>query len=282
MNNKYLLAALCTLLIFTTANAQTIEIAEADTANYATTLNDPDAADCFPFITADGLTIYFASGRNGGHASIFYSTRKNTESHFEVPVLLGNQFDKEFDSPSLTADGLIIYVMNKTDDKLLNATRKNIAEPFGTLKEVKIARKEKIYAPCISPDGKQLVITDYDNEVLEFYELSANNIFELNYIHTDIKEGDVIKIGRFGDDGLSLYATKVSEGENATQEKIVVLERKTLTDKFTTYKELPDEKGNAIINTHAAVCKNGSILACTNNTGDSWAANNIKIIALKK
>jgi hypothetical protein len=282
MNNKYLLAAICTLLIFTTANAQTTDIAEADTVNYATTLNDPDAADCFPFITADGLTIYFASGRNGGHASIFYSKRINTESYFESAVLLGNQFDKEFDSPSLTADELTIYVMNKTDDKLLKATRKNKAEPFGALTVVKIVKKEKIYAPCISPNGKQLVITDYDNEVLEFYELSVKNVFELKYIHTEIKEGDVIKIGRFGDDGLSLYATKVSEGEDATEEKIVVLKRKQLADKFTACKELLDKKGDAIINSHATVCKNGSLLACTNNIGDSWNDNNIKIINLKK
>ena len=282
MKKNYLLASFCALLIFTTANAQTIDIADDDTANYANPLNDPSATDCFPFITADGLNIYFASGRNGGHASIFYSKRKNTESYFEAPVLLGDQFDKEFDSPSLTADGLTIYVMNRTNDKLLKATRKNKAAGFGALTEVKIAKKDKFYAPCISSTGKQLVITDDDSEVLEFYELSAKKIFELKYIYTGMKDEDIIKIGRFADDGLSLYATKTSEGENSTEEKIVVLKRKTLTDKFTAYKELLDENGKVIINTHAAVCKKGSLLACTNNIGDSWNDNNIKLIKLKK
>jgi WD40-like Beta Propeller Repeat len=143
--------------------------------NYADSLNMRDVSDAFPFISGDGLRIYYESSRNSSDGSIFYSSRTNTKSYFKAPVLLGQQFDGSFGSPTLTSDELTIYVLNSKTKQLFSASRKLRTDAFGALAEVKVLAKNAFYLPAISASGKQLVVTDYENEYLIFFELNKKN-----------------------------------------------------------------------------------------------------------
>ncbi len=69
--------------------------------------------DSSPFISADGLSLYFASNRPGGSGDfdLWVSTRTSTDEPWSEPVNLGqtiNSSSLEW-HPSLTADGLELY-----------------------------------------------------------------------------------------------------------------------------------------------------------------------------
>jgi len=69
--------------------------------------------DNTPCISADGLTLYFSSGRNGGHgnADIWVCTRETTERQWGAAKNLGelvNSLAEEW-QPSVSADGLPLF-----------------------------------------------------------------------------------------------------------------------------------------------------------------------------
>ncbi len=70
-------------------------------------------ADAGPSISADGLSLYFASDRPGGYGNfdIYVSRRKTTEEPWGIPVNLGPGVNSSAyeNHPSISADGLTLY-----------------------------------------------------------------------------------------------------------------------------------------------------------------------------
>ena len=103
---------ICAILIsLSTANAN------ADfTIERAVNVGEPVCSsydDSSPFISADGLSLYFASNRPGGTGDfdLWVSKRESTDDDWGTPVNLGqtlNSSSLEW-HPSLTADGLELY-----------------------------------------------------------------------------------------------------------------------------------------------------------------------------
>jgi len=71
------------------------------------------ASDATPWITTDGLELYFGSMRSGGYGSSdIYVARRATESDpWGVPVNLGPTVNSAYDDyfPSLSPDGLLLF-----------------------------------------------------------------------------------------------------------------------------------------------------------------------------
>ena len=80
--------------------------------NLGLTVNT-SADDATPCMSADGLSLYFASNRPGGQGSIdlWMSTRTTTKDEWSAPVNLGSTVNSSADEafPSISADGLELY-----------------------------------------------------------------------------------------------------------------------------------------------------------------------------
>src|SRR5690606_77626 len=77
-----------------------------------TVLSDPTAVDSEPFLSADGLTIYFASQRPGGTGStdIMRATRPNPTAPWGQPTFVTELNSSGADAaPAVTEDELEIY-----------------------------------------------------------------------------------------------------------------------------------------------------------------------------
>jgi hypothetical protein len=71
------------------------------------------AADCCPNVSADGLTLYFSSGRPGGLGDydIWYCTRPSVDAPWGAPVNLGAPINSVYYDayPCISGDGLTLY-----------------------------------------------------------------------------------------------------------------------------------------------------------------------------
>jgi Tol biopolymer transport system component len=92
-----------------------------------------------PFISADGLSLYFDSDRgNGGNWDIWMTTRATIENDWGEPVNLGSVVNSSFleCGPSISMDGLALFFCSNRpaaygSSDLWMTTRSAISEPWG-------------------------------------------------------------------------------------------------------------------------------------------------------
>jgi len=102
-------------------------------------INSP-SADAGPSMSADGLSLYFASDRPGSYGSfdLWVTTRKTKDDPWEPPVNLGSTVNSsDYDNhPSISPDGLSLYFDSARPDgadyDIWVSTRKTTQAPWGT------------------------------------------------------------------------------------------------------------------------------------------------------
>lgn len=104
---------------------------ESDTQNPTTEalnldeLNSP-VMDIAPWVSSDGLEIFWATGGSGKDHDIWTARRKNPDSLFEGKERLFSGH-----SPVLSSDGLQMFFRNSDAETISLATRKSREEDFG-------------------------------------------------------------------------------------------------------------------------------------------------------
>ena len=130
--------------------------------------------DGFASLSCDGLELYFASKRPGGHGNwdLWVTTRPTVYDNWSHPVNLGqmiNTSDQDM-TPWITQDGLELYFSSDrpggygvVDIWVATRTTRNDAwgEPVNLGSPVNTSAGD--YYPCLSPDGLVLFFSDYDN-----------------------------------------------------------------------------------------------------------------------
>jgi hypothetical protein len=173
-----------------TADELTLFFARDSTTNiYVSTRSDPQASfntpvavdsvngsevtiyDDSPWISADGLTLYFASTRTGNfNYELYQATRASPSAPFDTPSILAGLTSIGNDSmPVVRGDGLelffasnreqVMYPEGYTND-IYRATRASLSEAFGAPSVVtELAAPTNEGPTWISPDGCTLVFT---------------------------------------------------------------------------------------------------------------------------
>jgi Tol biopolymer transport system component len=126
-----------------------------------------DAADSAPYLTPDGLALYFASDRPGsaGAFDLYVAKRKRAADPFSSPTALDeiNTSSNE-DTPFVTADGLTLYFSSNRPGSiggidLYVAMRVSVTALFGAprnLSELNRAVPARQFSPHLSADGHTL------------------------------------------------------------------------------------------------------------------------------
>ena len=127
------------------------------------------ALDLSPWISEDGLTLYFSSSR-AGSPDIFKATRANTSGPFGAPVSVGelNTNAEEY-APVLSKDGLEIFFASTRDqdgmtparEDIFHATRSTPSDGFGAPALVtELSGPTSYDSPSwVSPDRCRLMFT---------------------------------------------------------------------------------------------------------------------------
>jgi len=161
---KKIIVLILTLLLI-------VEVAQADyTIGTATNMGSPvnsAAGEGEPYITIDGLELYFVSLRSGGYgeADIWVATRTTKDDDWGIPVNLGSGVNgSAWDSgPAISADGLSLFFTSMRpgghgDQDIYMTTRPTKDDPWGTSVNLgaPVNTSSQDGEPYISADGLEL------------------------------------------------------------------------------------------------------------------------------
>ena len=133
------------------------ETKEVPDCRETNSINKTKVADSYPYVTEDGLRLYFTSNREGGHGRFFTSTRKSVNDPFGEPKVLSPNLTDGFYAGTLTADELTLCMVNSGAMYISIRSDKSAAFPA----PVKLvgATGNYHFGPSISPDGKEIFVT---------------------------------------------------------------------------------------------------------------------------
>lgn len=238
-------------------------------------LNTKGNAEVYPFLSPDGLRLYFTSDRDG-FARMYFSERKSVNDQFSAASPLDKNLADTFYEGSLTADELAIYLYRV--DTLFVAKRSAGNKEFSTPQVVQEITG-CYYAPAISPDGNELMAIRYwacDSTLdhtsrMDHFIKNKNGKFAL-YNSLIISKKYYIGPGSFSKDGLKFYMSIEPDIPYALREKadtcvVIRFIRGHLKDSFTTYTELYT---SYLYNRLSQVTLNESETILIGVTGNKW------------
>ncbi len=121
----------------------------------------------YPSISADGLSLYFASNRSGGYGGydLWVTTRTNLSAPWGPPVNLGSTVNSSSGDyqPSISPDGLSLFFASPRPggfgpDDIYVTTRTTIHDTWGTPVNLgpPVNTSADDWSPSISADGSTM------------------------------------------------------------------------------------------------------------------------------
>lgn len=242
-------------------------------------INIGNTADAYPWLSADGLRLYFTQETSGYQIS--FTERANTSSPFSalvaltLPVELASSF-----SCWLTADELHMYLSD--GDNLFHLSRNNVNANFDTYTQVTLTGLNYAFisAPSLDPDGLKLYAYV---EVSNGYEIG---IFEKTATDDFSFEGFLLvpfgmkpEPGQLSKNGLRYYLGLQSEttGESAG---LFTASRESLLDPFdpANFTEIEGVQSLDEYKGQCTVSGDEQTLVFTYSPQNSWPSNDLYLI----
>lgn len=295
MKNSSSLATglLASLLLFISGNSRaqlTSKLKPELEKKFASTINTPTNCEAYPYLSDDGLRLYFTSDRGGGFGMLYYCSRSSVNENFNKPKPLSQSLSDGFYAATFTADELTIYASKEGD--IYTAKRNSLKDEFKNPVIVKGLDEGRKFAPSISADGNELiVILDISEKdiAVHYRKNAAGDFIEVNRFGAPGKSE--LDPGQFSKDGLSFYASyevkivnekKHVDHDRKVQQKIVRFIRRSLADIFTTIEEVPEEINFQMRNHQPTMNKDETIFVVVNSEEDSWGRNELRLVNLNK
>jgi hypothetical protein len=231
-------------------------------------INDTEGTDAYPFLSKDGLRLYWTQSEGGDHLVV--ASRTDVNSDFGAPKNL------EMDFPTggvmscwLSEDELTIYF--KDAGVLTRASRSALDAPFSNPEKIQLnfrSVEDPEYigffsAPSLTQDENQLFLYhSNDGQRIVQFERTANN--EYTEVAVLEIEGEA-EPGQLSHDGLS-YSMTIKG-----MHKLFIFKRENLDQTFENKEEI-DLGGSFHQITH-----NEDLMILGHSPDDSWSTNELYI-----
>jgi len=148
-------------------------------------INDPEMSDSYPWLSNDGLRIYFTK-QKGSDITFFSAKRERLDEKFSKPRKLDFALPKISNNMScfLSADELEIFALS--GDKIYHATREDIFAKFTT--PIEIGQS--------SDNGYMsgITMTQDNSELFVFNSVGFRNTQILRFVNTEAGKGEKPKV----------------------------------------------------------------------------------------
>jgi len=253
---------------------------------FALSINTPANCEAYPYLSDDGLRLYFTTDRKGGFGMLYFCSRASIQENFNEPKPLSKSLTDGFYAATFTADELTIYASK--EGEVYTAKRKSLNDEFETPVMVKGLAEGRKFAPSISSDENELiVILDISQKDIgvHYRKNAAGKFVEVNRLVAPGKAD--LDPGQFSKDGLSFYTsydvkTDEKDQDRKVYQKIARFTRNSLADNFKTIEEVPDELNFQMRNHQPTMNKDETIFVVVNSETDSWGQNELRLVNLQK
>lgn len=245
-------------------------------------LNTPKEAEAYPFLSADGLRLYFTSGREGGFGRLYISTRPSLQAPFTKPEALSKNLEDGFYAGTLTLDERTIY-MTHEGGAIYVATRNSIDDEFSKPLPVRGLRTGYNFGPGISPDGNEMVALSWQtpdghDKMIVYKKITVDSFAETGLLPLPAPEPGTDHYdpgpGQYSKDGLYFYFSLEADLE----EHIWRYQRNRPGDKFVTIEKiiLPSNTSSSK-NSQPTVNQDGSVIVYITSPNNRWEEDDLAI-----
>lgn len=246
-------------------------------------INEDYNAEAYPWISNDGLRIYFTKTDTDSLNKIFFAERFDLNSVFTNIHPLSINFE-EYSNIScwLSSDELNIYFIQRyygNQNKLFHSSRNNIEEQFLPPIEVQLLGDFNgfISGPSLTIDFNQLFIYNSDLNFVNI--LIFEQLGEDSYILADtlnVPFGFSPGPGQLTSDDLKYYFSL--EDTIFDNSRLHVYERQNIDSPFDSLYVLENQFFSDYANYHQpSVSNNNNFIIFTRSTENSWSSNDLYI-----
>ena len=230
-------------------------------------LDSPSNGEGFPWISSDGLRLYYTQGP-GGNNHLRLASRTSITDQFtsSTVVLVGEAIDQT--SCSLSADELTLWFTSF--GAVRKATRATTAAPWGASQAINIIDTPTYSkSPTLTPDEQQMVLSlDVDNVI--YLERTG----PMDYTYSGPVSSGVSGTGpcQMSADGLYLYFGATRNGHLIPHR----MSRTSTTDPFGSTEYMEDAvfaSGDNWFQCHAI--PDGTVLFGTRNNDGMWTGDHL-------
>lgn len=257
---------------------------EFDSVRALSEINIIGEADAYPWISGDGLRIYYTKGASTAGNKFFMAKRADLNSEFDTPELieLPSFFDPfNVNSCWLTPDELefyfIAYGLVDFEEHLFKLTRNNTSENFGNQQEISLEGFSKVFfiSPSLTPDKSELYL--YQQDTFFVFEQMTDDSYTLSDFITDTGTSTLVP-GKLSSDGLKYYFNKREQGVFGS--RLYSLSRPDLQSSFDI--ALAEEMDEIVYeestyNGQPTLTPDEGIMVFVRSVSDSWQENQLFI-----
>ncbi len=246
-------------------------------------LNQPGMAECYPFLSADALHLYYTKSTET-YDEIHFASRASLDEPFEDQGLIvesGIYADHLSCWVSLNELEMYFIARVSTDammTTLYRATRRSLDEPFRGAEKVILKGTDLsgcLFAPSFSPDRSELFLANRvrGNSSLQFVHTGPNEYTLKQRILID--EGTRTAIGQLSLDGLRYYTVFENDENEMRTYQLGYYERAKLGADFTHVVWI----GEASTQMMSQLCEalDGQLIMHTIPMKDSWDSNDLGV-----
>jgi hypothetical protein len=248
-------------------NAETVDCKETNG------INKDNVADAYPYLTEDGLRLYFTSNREGGHGRFFISTRKSIYDPFIEPKILSKKLTDGYYAGTLTADELTLCMVKS--GAMYISIRHNKNEEFPLPVKLEGASTNYHFGPSISRDGTEIFVTVTigTKDVTRIYKrTAAYTVKEKGKL--DVPAGHEASPGQLSKDGLSYYLSI----ESKDNEHLWKYTRPSTADNFASPVELTEPIKGLKQYMQPTLNGDGTIMVFVTSPGNMWNGDDIVLV----
>lgn len=236
-------------------------------------LNNLGSAEAYPYLSADGLRLYFSRQTDEG-LSLYMASRKSIYDAFSNRQPLSDNIPEGSFSGWLSNDERELYY---TDGHQLHYSfRNSMAEEFSAPADLTLLGLELdfISGPSLTPDKQELYVYHHDTEK---YILRFRHTGVMEYTFVDalpVPEGLQPGPGQLSKNGLSFYLSL--EAEN--QDRLFKYSRTSLDAPWDKLEALDGIFCDTEIQpAQPSVSLDEQIVACTSTAEDAWENNDLSV-----
>lgn len=249
-----------------------------DSIRALTEINDSVNADAYPWLSPDGLRMYFIRGA-GGNNQLLFTDRPNTDSFFNTPSMVPLGISDPT-SCWFSNDELNVYVC--ASNSLYFADRSTSSSAFNapvTINLTNFPPHNFIAGASLNAAQNKLFLTldTTINNSLIITEFSRTSSTSFAYVRTLIPPtGYIANVGQLSKDELTYYLGAKFNGGNSSLYQVT---RTTLTDTFnlSTFQQIQGINDITGQNIQPSMSDDLNWVSFVRNDTNSWSHNDLYI-----